>query len=40
MILIARADYAIAAGLVGLHVAGSILMVFVGVLAARVLTGH
>jgi CrcB protein len=39
MILIARADYAIAAGLVSLHVAGSILMVFIGVLAARALTG-
>jgi CrcB protein len=40
MILIARADYVTAAGLVTLHVAGSILMVFVGVFAARVLTGH
>ena len=39
MILIARADYVIAAGLVSLHVAGSILMVFTGVLAARVITG-
>jgi len=39
MVLIARADYVIAAGLVSLHVAGSILMVFTGVLAARVLTG-
>jgi fluoride exporter len=39
MILIARADYAIAAGLVTLHVAGSILMVFAGVLAARALIG-
>jgi CrcB protein len=39
MILIARADYAIAAGLVSLHVAGSILMIFVGVATARVLAG-
>lgn len=39
MTLIARADYLIAAGLVTLHVAGSILMVFVGVLAARAFAG-
>ena len=39
MTLIARADYAIAAWLVVLHVAGSILMVFIGALATRALTG-
>jgi CrcB protein len=39
MTLIARADYVVAAGLVTLHVAGSILMVFAGVLAARALVG-
>lgn len=39
MTLIARADYAIAAWLVLLHVAGSILMVFMGALATRALTG-
>jgi CrcB protein len=39
MTLIARADYVVAAGLVTLHVAGSILMVFAGVLAARALAG-
>jgi fluoride ion exporter CrcB/FEX len=39
MTLIARADYVIAAGLVTLHVAGSILMVFIGVLTARALAG-
>jgi CrcB protein len=39
MTLIARADYVMAAGLVALHVAGSIAMVFVGVAAARTFAG-
>jgi CrcB protein len=39
MTLITRADYIIAAGLVTLHVAGSILMVFAGALAARAVIG-
>jgi len=39
MTLIARADYAIAAWLVVLHVGGSVLMVFIGALATRALTG-
>jgi CrcB protein len=40
MVLIGRADYVIAAGLVLLHVAGSILMVFAGALAAHAVTGN
>lgn len=39
MILIARADYLVAAGHITLHVAGSILMVLAGVLLARTLIG-
>lgn len=37
MALITRGEYFIAGGIVGLHVVGSILMVFVGVFAARAL---
>jgi fluoride exporter len=39
MTLMARSDYLAATGHVILHVAGSILMVFAGVLAARALIG-